>query len=161
MNILHILTARFPGSKCEHCPLTNPSSQARKIAAALRPMVPGEGVIEQKNGRRPYETDGLTGLRPIACSRWLSSCPRVSSRRAVLTYCDENNVKVVARGAGTSLSGGALPLEDGVLVSMMKFNKINEPMRPMPSEIRQMSASDAAQGRVIVNPERLTVSMVN
>ena len=40
-----------------------------------------------------------------------------------------NNVKVVARGAGTSLSGGALPLEDGVLVSMMKFNKINEPMK--------------------------------
>ena len=47
----------------------------------------------------------------------------------MLTYCDENNVKVVARGAGTSLSGGALPLEDGVLVSMMKFNKINEPMK--------------------------------
>jgi FAD/FMN-containing dehydrogenase len=71
----------------------------------------------------------LTGLRPIARSQWLSSCRRVSSRRAVLTYCDENNVKVVARGAGTSLSGGTLPLEHGVLVSMMKFNKINEPMK--------------------------------
>ena len=42
----------------------------------------------------------------------------------VLRYCNENNVKVVPRGAGTSLSGGALPLEDGVLLGMGKFNRI-------------------------------------
>jgi hypothetical protein len=53
----------------------------------------------------------------------------VEQVRAVVTYRHENNVKVVARGAGTSVSGGALPLEDGVLVSMMKFNKVNEPMK--------------------------------
>jgi glycolate oxidase len=47
----------------------------------------------------------------------------VEQVRAVLTYCDQNNVKVVARGAGTSLSGGTLPLEHGVLVSMMKFTR--------------------------------------
>src|SRR6202011_3509892 len=50
----------------------------------------------------------------------------VAQVRAVLAYCHETNVKVVPRGAGTSLSGGALPLEDGVLLSMMKFNKIKE-----------------------------------
>ena len=44
----------------------------------------------------------------------------------MLAYCYENDVKVVPRGAGTSLSGGALPLQDGVLISMMKFNQIKE-----------------------------------
>jgi len=50
----------------------------------------------------------------------------VAEVQNVLAYCHENNVKVVARGAGTSLSGGALPLEDGVLISMMKFNRVKE-----------------------------------
>ena len=94
------------------------------IVAALRCIVPGEGVIEQETGRRPYESDGLTAYRTLPMVVVLPDS--VAQVRAVLAYCHENNVKVVPRGAGTSLSGGALPLADGVLLSMMKFNKIKE-----------------------------------
>jgi glycolate oxidase len=95
-----------------------------KIVTALRKIVPGEGVIEQESGLRPYETDGLTAYRALPMVVVLPDS--VEQVRAVLSYCYENNVKVVPRGAGTSLSGGALPLEDGVLLSMMKFNRIKE-----------------------------------
>ncbi|HEY8032167.1 MAG TPA: FAD-linked oxidase C-terminal domain-containing protein [Methylocella sp.] len=95
-----------------------------KIVAALRCIVPDEGVIEQEIGRRPYETDALTAYRALPMVVVLPDS--VAQVRGVLSYCYENNVKVVPRGAGTSLSGGALPLEDGVLLSMMKFNKIKE-----------------------------------
>ena len=94
------------------------------IVAALRSIVPGENVIEQETGRRPYESDGLTAYRALPMVVVLPDS--VAQVRAVLAYCYEHNVKVVPRGAGTSLSGGALPLEDGVLLSMMKFNNIKE-----------------------------------
>src|SRR3984893_18729649 len=95
-----------------------------KIVAALRAIVPGEGIIEHETGRRPYESDGLTAYRALPMVVVLPDS--VAHVRAVLAYCYEHNVKVVPRGAGTSLSGGALPLADGVLLSMMKFNKIKE-----------------------------------
>src|ERR1700730_10397843 len=95
-----------------------------KIVAALRRIVPGEGVIEQETGRRPYESDGLTAYRALPMVVVLPDS--VAQVRGVLSYCHENNLKVVPRGAGTSLSGGALPLQDGVLLSMMKFTKIKE-----------------------------------
>src|ERR1700737_1484087 len=95
-----------------------------KIVAAMRSIVPGEGVIEQESGRRPYETDGLTAYRALPMVVVLPDS--VAQVRPVLAYCYEHNVKVVPRGAGTSLSGGPLPLADGVLLSMMKFNKIKE-----------------------------------
>jgi len=95
-----------------------------KIIAALRSIVPGEGVIEQEIERRAYESDGLTAYRALPMAVVL---PETTAEvQKVLAYCYENDVKVVARGAGTSLSGGALPLEDGVLLSMMKFNRVKE-----------------------------------
>ncbi len=95
-----------------------------KVVAAMRGILPDESVIEKETGRRPYETDGFTAYRTLPLLVVLPD--NVAQLRAVLTYCHENNVKVVPRGAGTSLSGGALPLEDGVLISMMKFNRIKE-----------------------------------
>jgi glycolate oxidase len=95
-----------------------------KIVAALRAIVPGEGVIAEETGRRPYETDALTAYRALPMVVILPET--VAQVRKVLSYCHENSIKVVPRGAGTSLSGGALPLADGVLLSMMKFNRIKE-----------------------------------
>jgi glycolate oxidase len=95
-----------------------------KIVAAMRGILPFESVIEQETGRRAYETDGLTAYRTLPMAVVLPES--VAQLRAVLSYCHEHNVKVVPRGAGTSLSGGALPLEDGILISMMKFNRIKE-----------------------------------
>ena len=95
-----------------------------KIVAALRRIVPGEGVVEEEAGRRVYESDGLTAYRALPLVAVLPET--VAEVQRVLAYCHANDVKVVVRGAGTSLSGGALPLEDGVLMSMMKFNRIKD-----------------------------------
>jgi len=97
-------------------------ARRREIAAALRQFVPGEGVIEAPVEMRAYETDGLTAYRqmPLVVVL-LETTAQVS---AVLKYCHEQNIKVVPRGAGTSLSGGALPLADGVLLGLGKFNRI-------------------------------------
>jgi glycolate dehydrogenase FAD-linked subunit len=93
-----------------------------EIAAALRAIVPGEGVIVEENELRPYESDGLTAYRQLPMIVVLPETTQQVSD--VLRYCNENGVKVVPRGAGTSLSGGALPLEDGILLGMAKFNRI-------------------------------------
>ncbi len=96
----------------------------KRIVAALRAMVPGEGVIATDNEMRPYESDGLTAYRQLPMVVVL---PETTAQVAqVLRYCHEQGIKVVPRGAGTSLSGGALPLEDGVLLGMAKFNRIRE-----------------------------------
>jgi glycolate oxidase len=95
-----------------------------EIVAALRNIVPGEGVIASEAERRVYESDGLTAYRQLPLLVVLPST--VEQVAAVLRYCKEMGIKVVPRGAGTSLSGGALPLADGVLLGMAKFNRILE-----------------------------------
>ena len=95
-----------------------------EIADALRQIVPGEGVIASLAERRVYESDGLTAYRQIPLVVALPSS--VEQVAAVLRYCKAEGIKVVPRGAGTSLSGGALPLADGVLLGMAKFSRILE-----------------------------------
>jgi glycolate oxidase len=95
-----------------------------EIVQALRRIVPGEGVIDSENERRAYECDGLTAYRQLPMVVVL---PETTMQVAeVLRYCSANKINVVPRGAGTSLSGGALPLQDGVLLAMGKFKKILE-----------------------------------
>jgi glycolate oxidase len=94
------------------------------IVAALRAIVPGEGVIDSAAEMLPYESDGLTAYRQPPMVVVLPDTTEQVSR--VLRYCHQNNIKVVPRGAGTSLSGGALPLADGVLLGMGKFKRIRE-----------------------------------
>src|ERR1700758_3943045 len=94
------------------------------IIEALRRIVPGEGVIVSEAERRVYESDGLTAYRQLPLVVVLPST--VEQVAAVLRYCKQIGAKVVPRGAGTSLSGGALPLADGVLLGMAKFNRILE-----------------------------------
>jgi glycolate oxidase len=93
-----------------------------EIAAALRAIVPGEGVIVSAPERRAYESDGLTAYRQPPLVVVLPST--VAQVAAILRYCRDEGIKVVPRGAGTSLSGGALPLADGVLLGLAKFNRI-------------------------------------
>jgi len=94
------------------------------IAADLRAIVPGEGVVTAADALRPFETDGLTAYRQAPMLAVLPETVEQVSQ--VLRYCYDNNVRVVPRGSGTSLSGGALPLSDGVLLVMSKFNKVLE-----------------------------------
>jgi glycolate oxidase len=95
-----------------------------EIAAALRRIVAAEAVIDAEPARRVYESDGLTAYHQPPLVAVLPST--VDEVAAVLRYCKAEGIKVVPRGAGTSLSGGALPLADGVLLGMAKFNKIVE-----------------------------------
>src|SRR4051794_39043474 len=95
-----------------------------EIAAALRQIVPGEGVILSEPERRAYESDGLTAYHQSPLIVVLPST--LAEVAAVLRYCKAEGIKVVPRGAGTSLSGGALPLADGVLLGMAKFNRIRD-----------------------------------
>src|ERR1041384_1396477 len=94
------------------------------IVAALRAIVPGEGVIAGDREMRPFESDGLTAYRQLPMVVVL---PETTEQvAAVLRYCHDEGIRVVPRGAGTSLSGGALPLADGVLLGMAKFNRIRD-----------------------------------
>jgi glycolate oxidase len=93
-----------------------------EIAAALRAIVPGEGVIEDPDGLRPYESDGLTAYRQPPLLVVLPETTQQVSR--ILAWCHAQGVKVVPRGSGTSLSGGALPLADAVLLGLGKFKRV-------------------------------------
>jgi len=94
------------------------------IVTALRKIVPGEGVIDSAREMKPFESDGLTAYRAIPMVVVLPETVEQVSQ--VLRYCHAEKIKVVPRGAGTSLSGGALPLADGVLLGMAKFNRVLE-----------------------------------
>ena len=94
------------------------------IVKALRTIVPGEGVIATEREMKPFESDGLTAYRQTPLVVVLPETTEQVSQ--VLAYCHAEGIKVVPRGAGTSLSGGALPLADGVLLGMAKFNRIRE-----------------------------------
>lgn len=95
-----------------------------QIAAALRAIVPGEGVVDSAIQMRAYETDALSAYRQLPLVVVLPET--VEQVSAILRYAHENGVKIVPRGAGTSLSGGSLPLADGIVLGLSKFNRILE-----------------------------------
>ena len=93
-----------------------------EIADAMQGLVPDDNVIVEIEALRAYECDGLSAYRqPPMIVVLPETTAQVS---AVLRYCSENGVKIVPRGAGTSLSGGALPLADAITLGLGKFNSI-------------------------------------
>jgi len=107
-------------------PKPDPATLAKRaeIVADMRIIVPGEGVVEAPNEMRAFETDGLTAYRQMPLVVVLPETTAQVSR--ILKYCNERNIRVVPRGSGTSLSGGALPLGDAVLLVMTRFNRVLE-----------------------------------
>ncbi|MBF0375678.1 MAG: FAD-binding protein [Alphaproteobacteria bacterium] len=93
------------------------------LVQELKRIVP-DGVISDEDEMRPYECDGLTAYRQLPMVVVLPSTTEQVAK--VLAFCTANGVKVVPRGAGTSLSGGALPLADAVTLGMGRFNRILE-----------------------------------
>ncbi len=91
---------------------------ARDLAALTSPAA----VISDEDGRRAFETDALTAYRRLPLAVVLPSSTEEVSR--VLKYCHTHGIKVVARGAGTSLCGGALPAEDAVVVGVSKMSRV-------------------------------------
>ena len=95
-----------------------------EIIAGLAGLVPSECLITSEDERRAFETDALTAYRRMPLAVVL---PRNTEEvSAVLRFCHEQGVNVVARGAGTSLAGGAIPQEDAVVVGVSKLNRILE-----------------------------------
>src|SRR5207237_1143072 len=101
------MTLAMPGADRTVLERRNP------IVETLRTIVPGEGVIASEPAMRPFECDGLTAYRQLPMVVVLPDTSAQVGR--ILRYCHAEGVKVVPRGAGTSLSGGALPPADGVL----------------------------------------------
>lgn len=94
------------------------------LLARLARLLPQDALISAESALAPYECDALTAYtqRPLAVV-----LPRTTAEvSAILAVCHQAGVKVVPRGAGTSLSGGALPLADGIVLSLARFNRILE-----------------------------------
>jgi len=96
----------------------------KPIIKALERLVGTDGVIKRRDELLTYECDGLTGIRQRPA---LVVLPRTTEQvSAIVTLCHEKEIPWVARGAGTGLSGGALPLEDGILLVTARMKQIIE-----------------------------------
>ncbi|MEK7245211.1 MAG: FAD-binding protein, partial [Pseudomonadota bacterium] len=95
-----------------------------EIARDLRALVGLDGVVAAEDALRAYDCDGMSAYRQ---SPMLVALPRGTDEVVqVLKYCHAHNVRIVPRGAGTGLSGGALPLSDAVTVGLARMNRILE-----------------------------------
>ena len=93
-----------------------------EIASGLRNILPAACVIDNEASMKAYDADGLSAYRQMPLVVVL---PETTQQVAdVMKWCRDHKIKIVPRGAGTSLSGGALPLADGVLLALGKFNQI-------------------------------------
>ncbi len=94
------------------------------LVKALLEILPATAVVSEEEALRPYECDGLPAYRKIPLAVALPET--VEQVRRIMALCHGLGVPVVARGAATGLSGGALPLTDGLLLSLAKFNRLLE-----------------------------------
>ena len=98
------------------------AARQAQVVAALRPVLPAHALLHHREDTVPYECDGLTAYRALPLAVAL---PETEGQvAAVLKACHAIGVPVVARGAGTGLSGGAMPHSEGLVLSLAKFNKI-------------------------------------
>ena len=113
---------QFGGSPFDDGPQDVSVERRRSIVAGLRAVLPDGAVLDQPNDLGPYESDGLTAFRQLPVAVLL---PRSEAEaRVALATCTRLGVPVVARGAGTGLSGGAMPHGAGVVLSLARLNRI-------------------------------------
>lgn len=101
---------------------TESTISSSALIDALRQIIPAGSLLFEEEDLKPYECDGLSAYRAIPLVVVLPET--IEQVQRILTLCHEHQVPVVARGAGTGLSGGALPHEQGVLLSLAKFKNI-------------------------------------
>lgn len=125
-----------------------PNSMDRKdLIKKLGAFLPAEAILSDEEDLSPYECDGLSAYRSLP---WLVVLPEtIEQAQKILRICHAWNIPIVPRGAGTGLSGGALPLKNGVLISLAKFNSIldidpiGRTARVQPG-VRNLAISEAA-----------------
>ena len=94
--------------------LIQQSPAHRAVLNRLQALLPAESVITDAAGLRPYETDGLTAIRELP---WVVVLPETEAKVAdIVRCCAEHSVPIIPRGAGTGLSGGARPHQEGVVL---------------------------------------------
>jgi glycolate oxidase len=98
------------------------SFDKKKLLDELFKILPSDSVLYEAEDMHPYECDGLSAYRHLPMIVLLPE--KTEQVQAILRLCYEREVPVVARGAGTGLSGGALPLDNGILLSLAKFKDI-------------------------------------
>lgn len=137
------------GDELRHADITAaaPAGLQNEVARRLRQIVPEGSVLWREEQTRPYECDGLTAFRQLPMVVVL---PETESQvQRILKVCHELDVPVVARGAGTGLSGGATPHASGVILSLAKFNRIlsidsHARIAKVQPGVRNLAISDAA-----------------
>ena len=92
------------------------------IVSDLKKIINKDNVLSDADEIKPYETDALAAYKNTPLAVVLPENTQEVSE--ILKYCNNENIKVIPRGAGTGLSGGALPLNDAILLGLGKFNKI-------------------------------------
>ena len=124
------------------------AAEARAVVEALQAALPADSVLSKEEELRPYECDGLAAFR---CLPLAVALPRTESEvRDVLLTCRGLDVPVIARGAGTGLSGGAMPHPCSVVLSLARLNRILtvDPVartaRVQPG-VRNLQVSEAAE----------------
>ena len=123
------------------------SADRKQIIHSLQKILPAASVLHEAEDLRPYECDGLSAYQQIPMVVVLPET--IKHIEDILVFCTQRKIPVVARGAGTGLSGGALPLEDGILMSLARFNRIlsidveNRTARVQPG-VRNLAISEAA-----------------
>jgi glycolate oxidase len=122
------------------------NNKLRSLITTLGTFLPADCILHEPENLAPYECDGLSAYR---CLPLLVVIPEnIEQLLSIIKICNEYNLPLVARGAGTGLSGGALPLENGVLLSLAKFNRIleinveNQTARVQPG-VRNLAISEA------------------
>ena len=103
-------------------PISHHAERRQQVARALRERLPDGRVLSDPEDTRPYECDGLAAYRQLPLIVTLPSSE--AEVLAIMNVCRELGVPIVPRGAGTGLSGGALPIADGVVISTARMNRI-------------------------------------
>lgn len=123
------------------------AERQREVVAALRALLPSNCILFNEEDTRPYECDGLAAYRQLPM---IVALPENEEQVvAVLNTCRELGVRIVPRGAGTGLSGGAMPIADGVVLSTAKLNRIvtidpQARTAVVQAGVRNLAISDAA-----------------
>jgi glycolate oxidase len=129
-------------------PIQINNERRQQVAAALRAQLPERCVLSDAEDTRPYECDGLSVYRQLPMVVTLPDTEQ--QLLTILKICRDLNVPIVPRGAGTGLSGGALPISDGVVISTARLNRIVS-LDPyartavVQPGVRNLAISDAAE----------------
>jgi glycolate oxidase len=127
---------------------TLPEVDRARLLAGLRQLLSSDSILETAEQQRPFECDGLATYRQLPLLTLLPDT--VSQVQAIMRLCCELGVPVVTRGAGTGLSGGAMPCASGVLLVLSKLNRIlevdadNRRARVQPG-VRNLAVSEAVE----------------